>query len=186
MEQGTVKWFNAEKGFGFIAVDGGGLTCFFVTAGSPHLASGHSTKVNGSSSARRRARKALRLPTSGLSDRRRSARPPQPPPAPTRQPAAHRSPTVSSTATHRVRLTVRRTAKVARWLPRSGQIPSEREELPKVGDLDSTERIEAPQLVPGLNSYSWAAQLRQFAYAASRRARAAALRMRERSFGSAI
>ena len=23
MPQGTVKWFNAEKGFGFIAVDGG-------------------------------------------------------------------------------------------------------------------------------------------------------------------
>ena len=23
MKQGTVKWFNAEKGFGFIAVEGG-------------------------------------------------------------------------------------------------------------------------------------------------------------------
>lgn len=28
MSQGTVKWFNAEKGFGFIAQDGGGPDLF--------------------------------------------------------------------------------------------------------------------------------------------------------------
>ncbi len=28
MAQGTVKWFNAEKGFGFIAVEGGGPDVF--------------------------------------------------------------------------------------------------------------------------------------------------------------
>jgi len=28
MAQGTVKWFNAEKGFGFITVEGGGQDVF--------------------------------------------------------------------------------------------------------------------------------------------------------------
>ena len=46
MSQGTVKWFNSQKGFGFIAMDGGGQDAFvhasaLERAGIGQLREGH-------------------------------------------------------------------------------------------------------------------------------------------------
>jgi hypothetical protein len=45
MATGTVKWFNATKGFGFIQPTGGGTTSSFTSVLSSALGCGTSTKA---------------------------------------------------------------------------------------------------------------------------------------------
>ena len=69
MAEGTVKWFNAEKGFGFIAVDGGGADVF-VHFSSIADTGGYrsSTRTSGWLSRPPRAPRVRRPPTSASSD----------------------------------------------------------------------------------------------------------------------
>ena len=51
MSQGSVKWFNAEKGFGFIAQDGGGADVFvhysaIASSGYRELAEGQKVEYD--------------------------------------------------------------------------------------------------------------------------------------------